>query len=315
MTVEDVRPEPVPVVGAGGWPSVTVIVPVHGDRGEIAATARALAAQDYPGEFDVVVVDNGRNEGLEDSLGPLESLQLLREPTPGSYAARNAALPAARGEVLAFTDGDCLPRPDWLRAGVTELLSADGPAFVGGAIELFPADRDRPSFAELWDCTNGLRQDRYVREQGWAATANMMTLRSTFDRVGPFAQQLQSGGDREWGERAVRAGVEARFGPGAVVDHPARPTMAELHKKVRRVTRGDVDKRRAAGRGMFDAGELRGALRPNVRSIVRTSAQVSPAWTRDRVRYVGVAQWLQYYFLGAKLSFVARDRLRKKESS
>jgi GT2 family glycosyltransferase len=60
------------------WPSVTVIVPVHGDRGELAATTRALAAQDYPGAVDVVVVDNGDNEGLEASVGVLPSVQLLR---------------------------------------------------------------------------------------------------------------------------------------------------------------------------------------------------------------------------------------------
>lgn len=300
-------PQPA-VPGPDPWPTVTVIVPVHGDRGRLAATTAALAAQDYPGPFDVVVADNGDNRGLERSLEPLAEVTLVHEPRPGSYAARNAALPLAHGEVLAFTDGDCLPRPDWLTRGVAELLAADGPAFVGGAIELFAADPGHPSSAELWDCANGLRQDRYVQEQGWAATANMLTLRTTFDAVGAFEDTLKSGGDREWGERAAAAGVQPVFAPDAVVDHPARATMGELHTKVRRVTRGDVDTRRSRGLPMFERGTLAGSLRPNTRSIVRFSRKVSGSWTATRVRYVVVAHWLQYYFVAAKVRHVVGTR-------
>ncbi|WP_432511362.1 glycosyltransferase family 2 protein [Kineococcus sp. SYSU DK001] len=307
------RPTSEPRATDRSWPVVTVVVPVHGDRGQIAGTARALAAQDYPGDVHVVVVDNGDNVDLDGSTAVLENLQLVSEPQPGSYAARNAALPLAVGEVLAFTDGDCLPRPDWLTAGVAELLAAPGPAFVGGAIELFPRDPAHPTAAELWDCANGLRQDVYVRVQGWAATANMMTLRSTFDDVGRFSQTLRSGGDREWGQRAVARGVRPVFGAAAVVDHPARRTMAELHKKVRRVTRGEVDKRRAAGAPPVDVAELLRSLRPNVRSILRTSRQVGPRWSPDRVRYVAVAQWLQYYFIGAGLHAAIVTRRARDE--
>lgn len=290
------------------WPSVTVVIPVHGDRGRFALTTAALAAQDYPGDFDVVVADNGDNHGLDTAMAPLATASLVHEPRPGSYAARNAALPHARGEVLAFTDGDCLPRPEWLTRGVSELLAADGPAFVGGGIQLFPADPDRPTLAELWDCANGLRQDRYVQEQGWAATANMITTRETFDAVGPFADRLKSGGDREWGERAVAGGVRPVFAASAVVDHPARATMAELHTKVRRVTRGDVDTRRARGLPMVDRGTLAGTLRPNTRSIVAFSRGVSRSWTPARIKYVAVAHWLQYYFVAARVRHAVATR-------
>lgn len=304
----EVAQVPDPTASPGRWPSVTVVVPVHGDRGRLARTTAALAAQDYPGEVDVVIADNGDNVGLDAALDLLPVGTLVREPRPGSYAARNAALPHARGEVLAFTDGDCLPRPDWLTQGVGALLSAEGPAFVGGAIELFAADPRRPSFAELWDCANGLRQDHYVLDQGWAATANMITLRSTFDAVGAFEDSLKSGGDREWGERAAASGVRPVFAASAVVDHPARATMEELHTKVRRVTRGDVDTRRSRGLPMFDRGTVAGTLRPNTRSIVASSRTVSQSWTPTRAKYVAVAHWLQYYFLAAKVRHVVATR-------
>jgi len=304
MTVEELDAQQVPTVQ--NWPSVTVIVPVHGDRGEIAATARALAAQDYPGEFDVVVVDNGANRGLEQSLAALGSLQLLREDTPGSYAARNAALGVAGGEVLAFTDGDCLPRPDWLSSAVAKLLASDDPAFVGGAVELFPARAERPTPSELWDSLNFLRQENYVRDQGWAATANMVTFRSTFNVVGEFDQRLKSGGDRDWGERASRAGVKALYCAESVVRHPARPRMRELHLKARRVSRGDVELRRSRGMDMFDPGVLRVSLNPSPRSTVRRSGDLADPNPRNRAVYVGTALWMRYYTFGVKVSHIVR---------
>lgn len=286
------------------WPSVTVVVPVHGDRGLLRRTTDALAAQDYPGPVDVLIVDNGDNTELAAASAVLPNGRVVTESTPGSYAARNAALASATGEVLAFTDGDCRPVPGWLREGVSALLADGGPTFVGGAVHVEPADPQRPTFAELWDSRHFLQQEDYVRLRGWAATANMITRRETLDAVGPFNASLKSGGDREWGERASRAGVHAVYAPAAVVEHPARASMRELHRKARRVTRGDVDTRRRTGEPMFEPGVLRASLAPSTRSTVRRAAGFP---TRSQgARYVLVAHWMRYYFLGAKLAHVLR---------
>ena len=117
-------------------PSVTVVVPVFGDRGGVQATLDALRAQDYAGSFDVVLVDNGDND-RSPVLGPTApalprdiEVQVVREPVPGSYAARNAGLRTTSAQVLAFTDADCAPRTDWVSAGVAALMAAPQPAFV-----------------------------------------------------------------------------------------------------------------------------------------------------------------------------------------
>lgn len=290
------------------WPSVTVIVPVHGDRGLLIKTARALAAQDYAGALDVVLVDNGDNLGLAAATDVLPSVQLVQEPTPGSYSARNAALDFATGEVLAFTDADCIPDPSWLTRGVEALRAAEVPAFVGGAVQLFAGNVERPSFAELWDTLNFLRQESYVRVEGWAATANMITSRATFDVVGPFDAKLKSGGDREWGERASAAGVLAVYCPRAVVRHPARATMSELQRKARRVSRGDVDTRRSRGLPAFDPGVITASLNPSPRSTVRRSSDLPHPTPVNRGRYVAVAMWMRYYTLGAKVVHSLRTR-------
>lgn len=276
---------------------VSVIIPVHGDRGELERTLACLDQQDVGGTWEVVLVDNGDNDDLAARVGVRPRVRVVGEARPGSYVARNAGIAATSGAVLAFTDGDCLPRPDWLTEGIRTLGSAPAPAFVGGRIVVDPGAH--PTGAALWDSLNGLRQDVYIG-QGWAATANLFVGRETMSAVGEFAAGMQSSGDREWGTRATAAGVHAIFGERAVIEHPARESMAELTKKIRRVNSGSQDYRRRRGLPPFEPGELATNLRPWLRSAIRTSAALhSPV---DRARYVATASALQYYSLGHRVA-------------
>src|SRR5690606_32801495 len=108
---------------------------------DVSALRRCLAAledQDYPGDLvEVLVVDNASDEDVSAAVPSDPRFQLLQEPRRGSYAARNTGVRAATGEVLAFTDSDCVPRRDWLRRGVETLRSDPRADAIGGAIELF----------------------------------------------------------------------------------------------------------------------------------------------------------------------------------
>lgn len=279
-------------------PHVSVIVPVHGDRGGLAATLAALAAQDYEGDVQVIVVDNGDNPGLP---APGGGVEVVAEAAPGSYAARNAGVAAARGEVLAFTDADCRPTPTWLSSGVAALLAAPGGA-IGGRIDVL-LNGGRPTGAALWDRLHGLRQDTYVLRDGYAATANLIVMRAVFEAIGPFDGGLRSGGDREWGERATRAGTRVLYRPDVVVEHPARSSLAELHSKTLRVHRGWAAVQVRRGRPPAPWRELLHRLLPHSRSVLRCARTLGAEGFGlvARVRYVAVAHWLQYVSLVAWL--------------
>ncbi len=231
------------------WPTVSVVIPVKDDADRLRLVLGCIAAQDYAGPVQVVVADNGSATDAEVEVARAMGATALVERAAGSYAARNAALTAATGEVIAFTDSDCLPRPDWLRNAVTALLSAQrghaGTA-VAGAIEVFPRNAAAPSLGEAWDVMRGLPQQTYAAA-GWAATANLVVRRSVFDQVGPFVAGLRSGGDNEWGRRATSAGLTFRYAPDAVVDHPARRDLAALLVKLRRVHEGAAERVRHGG--------------------------------------------------------------------
>ncbi len=82
-----------------------------------------MAAQTYPRDgFEIIVADNASPEG-EAAIAALIAgrAELTIVAERGAGAARNGGAAKARGEILAFTDCDCVPEPRWLEAGVAAL--------------------------------------------------------------------------------------------------------------------------------------------------------------------------------------------------
>ncbi len=173
-------------------PDVTVVVPVRNAAATLPRLLDALAAQVGMASYDVVVADNGSTDRTVEiaRAHPLRPT-VVHEPRRGSYAARNAGLAAAAGEVVAFTDGDCVPDRGWLRAGLRAL---DGAELAGGRVEVITSER--PNVWERLDAGHYLDQRRNVEQQGFAATANAFARRAAMRRLGGFAGELRSGGDR-----------------------------------------------------------------------------------------------------------------------
>src|SRR5918998_5105397 len=104
-------------------PFVSVIVPVYNDQEDLVLCLEALENQTYPKDrYEVVVVDNGSKESIEPVVSRFTCASAAREDRPGTYAARKNGLRLARGEIIAFTDADCIPTPQWLEKGVGKLL-------------------------------------------------------------------------------------------------------------------------------------------------------------------------------------------------
>jgi glycosyltransferase involved in cell wall biosynthesis len=225
-------------------PSVSVVVPVRNGRGQLPLLLEALERQTLPrGEFEVIVADDRSDDGTP---GLVREHGLARvidcERRGGSYAARNRALAEVRADVIAFTDADCVPAPDWLERGLAT-MAEPGTDLVAGHIEI-PLG-GRPSAAALIDCARHLDQARAVRE-GFGATANLWARREVVENVGGFNAQLISGGDTEFGHRARRAGASLRYAPEVRIVHPPRDSARELARKAYRLGYGAAQQRHHA---------------------------------------------------------------------
>jgi len=220
-------------------PLVSVIVPVYNDPERIKLCIEALLQQTYPHDcYEILIVDNGSADTTRAVIARYEVTLLIEQTKQSSYAARNKGLTHARGEIIAFTDSDCIPASDWIASGVAQLMAAPHVGLVGGKIDVFFKDPNHPTAAELYDRVTAFPQHDFVEKQHFGATANVFSFRHMFDRVGLFNDRLKSGGDREWGNRVFAAGYPIIYADDTCVAHPARDSLDELYNKAIRVTEG-----------------------------------------------------------------------------
>ena len=107
-------------------PCVSIVVPVKNEGKRINETLESLAKIDYPC-YEVIIVDGG---STDDTINiakkfPFKIVQ-TSDSTPGQ--GRNIGIKNSLGEVIAFTDGDCMPEKNWLKNAVSHLKFKD----VGG---------------------------------------------------------------------------------------------------------------------------------------------------------------------------------------
>ena len=280
-------------------PLVGIVVPVYNDWHRLQLCLKALARQSYPSDLlRVRVVDNGSTDWPSQPSFPLP-LEVIVHRHPGSYGARNQAALGWAVDVLAFTDADCQPDPDWISAGVRALQwRARPPRLVAGRIVLEPQAPGHPSAGEQLDQILGFDQERTVRRAGFGVTANLLVSQACFQDLGGFHRRTHSGGDREFCHRAVAAGAQLLFEGAAVVRHPARD-WSELVRKQRRIVGGRLS---LAGDHPFARLKvLVQSLRPLISESVRVGRYQPLGWRKRvwllslvwRLRLAVLVEWLR----------------------
>jgi glycosyltransferase involved in cell wall biosynthesis len=208
-----------PDADAATKPAVSVVIATRDRPVRLAQALAALRAQDAPpGTFEVIVVDDASGPETERvlreaDLGPgLELRVLHKERAGGPGAARNDGWRIARGDLIAFTDDDCVAGPGWVRAG----LAAAGPArdrIVQGAVEPRADELHRAGLFSHTLVVEGL---------GYFQTANIFYPRALLGRLGgfdPAAFPRNVLEDTDLGWRALEAGAEVVWAPEALAFH------------------------------------------------------------------------------------------------
>lgn len=210
-------PEP-----AGGWPRVTVVVPARNAEKTIQECLVSLVNLDYPKDrLELLVVDNGSVDRTREIASRFPVTVLVQDRIQGSYAARNTGVARAEGEIVAFTDADCVATQRWLKELVR---GCEDPAVGCFAGEVFPYTIE--TFIDEYLDSIGFMSQRQLldyRPLPRAMTANLAFRREVFDRVGVFDAGAISGGDSEMVIRMVtRTGWNVAYRGDAVVYHRHR---------------------------------------------------------------------------------------------
>jgi GT2 family glycosyltransferase len=211
---------------------VSVVIPHYQDLRALDRCLSALAAQNYSSElFEVIVADNASPCGLEAVEAAIAGrARLVSVLDRGAGPARNGGVQVASGKILAFTDSDCVPEPQWLSEGVAALAEND---IVGGHVSVLVDDEAMPTPTEAFEQVFAFNFEDYILRKGFTGSGNLFVPRSTFDKVGGFRVGVSE--DVEWSMRARERGFRIGYAPQAVVGHPARRSWEELRSKWQRV--------------------------------------------------------------------------------
>lgn len=210
-------------------PFVSVIVPVLNGEGTIADCLTSLLKMDYPQErWEILVVDNGSTDRTAEIVQAYPVV-LLREERRGAAAARNRGIEASRGEILAFTDADCVVSTGWLRE-LAQAFEDKSVAGVEGEIVAYPPRTAVERYAARIGSLSRNKRLSSAFPQ-YMITADVAFRREVFQRIGLFDTRFPGAGgeDVDFSWRFFwETDFKLRHASKAVVFHRHRLTSWEL---------------------------------------------------------------------------------------
>ncbi|MFQ5611539.1 MAG: glycosyltransferase family 2 protein [Anaerolineae bacterium] len=198
----------------------SIVIPTRNRQETLRRCLAAAMNQDYP-DYEVIVVDDASSDGTEDLVrDEFPQVRYLRqEINRGPAAARNCAIQEARGDIIAFTDDDCVPPTNWLQRHLEyyddQIIGAVG----GPQTPRLPNFFDKVEIAHYADEYRGLKRITRVSDWEGLATSNMSVRRVVFEEIGFFDEQFLTGADPEFARRINRAGYVLVRDPSLSVEH------------------------------------------------------------------------------------------------
>jgi GT2 family glycosyltransferase len=196
---------------------ISIVIPVRDGARALDACLSAACRAALP-DGEVVVVDDGSSDASA-AIAARHPCRLVRlEGRRGASAARNAGAAAARGDVLFFTDADCVVGPQTLSRAAAALDAAGPRSVVGGTYETRPFDPGFfPSFQAVFI---NYHETRRPDGPDYVATHAMAIRTADFRASGGFDEHfLPILEDVEFCHRLRRAGYRLRMDPGVLVRH------------------------------------------------------------------------------------------------
>ena len=201
---------------------MSIVVPVRNAERTVRDCIASLLQLEYPSSRrEVVVVDNGSSDASAPIIRDLP-VRLLTEPRRGPSWARNAGIDASTGDIVAFTDADCIVTTGWLRELVASFREDDGAFAVAG--EVLPFAPQTPAEAYMARRQSRWQEAALRAPRPYMVTANVAFRRQTFDKIGRFDPRFPVGQDQDLSWRFFAAGLRCQYAPNAIVFHHHRPT-------------------------------------------------------------------------------------------
>jgi len=205
------------------YPKVSIVVCAYNAESTMDACLESLQSLRYPA-YEVVVVDDGSNDRTGAIADQYDAVHVVHQENKGLSAARNVGIAHSRGDIVAFTDSDCVADPDWLYYLVATFISSGLPA-VGGP-NLPPPEDSFVASCVASSPGGPLHVLLNDEEAEHIPGCNMAFRREVLEEISGFDPIYRAAGDDVdlcW--RLQERGHRIGFSPAAMVWHFRRNTV------------------------------------------------------------------------------------------
>ena len=211
---------------------VSVIVPAYNARKTISQCIEALLSQKYPREnYEVIVIDDGSADGTDDAVKAYP-VKYMYQRNQGPATARNAGVREAQGEILLFTDSDCVPSDNWIAEMIKPFEDKEVVAVKGGyktRQKSMVARFAQIEFEERFEMLKKTESIDMVDTYSAGYRKEIFLQMGGFDPYFPVANNE----DTELSYRMSKLGYKMVFNPDAIVYHLNHPSSIRRYTKLK----------------------------------------------------------------------------------
>lgn len=225
-------------------PYVSIIVPVFNGERFVRLCMESINRINYPKDrFELIMVDNGSSDKTVETIRHFQKnlgidVKLYVEKRKGAYMARNLGIRNAKGEIVVFTDADCIVDENWL-TNIVGYFSEKSIGAVAG--EILPKRGN--SIVERYAISVEMWSQKALfnaRRLPFAQTGNVAYRKDVFSKIGYFAE-IFSGGDADYSWRMLlETDYKIIYASDAIVIHDHKIDMKGLFRQTFRYGSGYI---------------------------------------------------------------------------
>ena len=200
---------------------ISIIIPAYNSEKTIGKTIESLLKQNYSKKnYEIIIVDDDSSDNTQDTILKFKQVRLIKQNHKGPATARNLGARNAKGDILLFTDADCILDKNWIKEMVKPFTN---PEIIGvsGTYKTLNNDNFMARFIgyEIEERHERMKRQKFI---DFIGTFSAAYRKKIFLKFGGFDTRFKtsSGEDPELSYRIDKAGLKMVFQPKAIVFHP-----------------------------------------------------------------------------------------------